>query len=222
MIKKIFSSFVLNLCVIVISAQSFKLPLKEWNSAADKPIIFYISGDGGYTGFTDSLCGTINKAGYKVIALNSNSYFSDKKTPQQTTKDIVDCLNTQFSKRKNQQFVLAGYSFGADVAPFVVNALPDSVKKKMVSVVLLSPSTSTDFEIHFWDMLGWKKKRNMDVVAEVNKMGIQKTVIITGTDENDFPVNTSKLKNFSNEKLPGGHRYEGNTKEVAKTMMKYF
>ncbi len=222
MIRKIISSFILNLLITVVSAQANKLPLKEWNSVTDKPFVFYISGDGGYTSFSDSLCGTINKAGYKVIALNSNSYFSDKKTTQQTTKDIVDCLNIQFSKRKNQQFVLAGYSFGADIAPFVVNALPDSVRKKMVSVVLLSPSTSTDFEIHFWDMLGWKKKRSMDVVAEINKMGIQKTAIISGTDENDLPVNTSKLKNFSNEKLPGGHRYEGNTNEVARAMMKYF
>src|SRR5258705_6984383 len=222
MIRKIISSFILNLLITVVSAQVNKLPLKEWNSVTDKPFVFYISGDGGYTSFSDSLCGTINKAGYKVIALNSNSYFSDKKTTQQTTKDIVDCLNMQFSKRKNQQFVLAGYSFGADIAPFVVNALPDSVRKKMVSVVLLSPSTSTDFEIHFWDMLGWKKKRSMDVVAEINKMGIQKTAIISGTDENDLPVNTSKLKNFSNEKLPGGHRYEGNTNEVARAMMKYF
>src|SRR5436190_3676528 len=195
MIRKIFSLFVLNLFVFLISAQTAKLPLKEWNSAADKPIVFYISGDGGYTSFTDSLCVTINKAGYKVITLNSSSYFSDKKTPQQTTKDIVDCLNTQFSKRKNQQFVLVGYSFGADIAPFVVNALPDSIKKKMLSVVLLSPSTSTDFETHFWDMLGWKKKRSMDVVAEVNKMDVQKTAIISGTDESDFPLNTIKLKN---------------------------
>jgi type IV secretory pathway VirJ component len=222
MTRKIVFSLVLNLVVIIVSAQVSNLPLKEWNSVADKPLIFYISGDGGYTSFSDSLCGTINKAGYKVIALNSKSYFLDKKTPQQTTQDIVNCLNSQFGKRKNQQFVLVGYSFGADIAPFVANALPDSIRKKMVSVVLLSPSTSTDFEIHVWDMLGGKKKRSMDVVAEVNKMGLQKTAILSGTDENDFPDNNIKLKNFTSEKLLGGHRYEGNTKEVAKTIMKFF
>jgi len=222
MTRRIISSFILNLFVTVVFAQVTKLPLKEWNSTPDKPFVFYISGDGGYTSFSDSLCGQINKAGYKVIALNSNSYFYDKKTPQQTSRDIVNCLNSQFGKRKNQQFVLAGYSFGADIVPFVVNNLPDSVRKKMVSVVLLSPSTSTDFETHFWDMLGWKKKRSMDVMAEVNKMGLQKTAIIFGTSEDDFPVSSIKLKNYSSEKLPGGHRYDGNTNEVAKTMMKYF
>jgi type IV secretory pathway VirJ component len=222
MTRIFFASFILNLVITVVSAQGTKLPLKEWNSFADRPLVFYISGDGGYTSFSDSLCGRVNKAGYKVTALNSSSYFSDKKTPQQTTKDIVNYLNSEFSKRKNQQFVIAGYSFGADIVPFVVNDLPDSVKKKMVSILLLSPSTSTDFEIHVWDMLGGKKKRSMDVVVEINKMGLQKTVIISGTDEDDFPLNTIKLKNFNNEKLPGGHRYDGNTTEVAKTMMKYF
>lgn len=197
------------------------LPLKEWNSTADKPLIFYVSGDGGYTGFSENICTAINRTGYKITALNSKTYFDDKKTPEQTTNDIVTYLNTEFSKRKNQQLVLTGYSFGADIVPFVTNILPDSLKKKLISVVLLSPSTSTDFETHIWDIIGWKKKRSKDVVAEINKLGTIKTAIIL-ENEADFPVNEIKLKNCSHYKLAGGHHFEGNTNEVVKTMMKYF
>ena len=221
MIKKIFSVFIFTLFVFVTIAQS-KLPLKEWNSAADKPLDFYISGDGGYTSFSEGVCTTINKAGYKVTSLNSKSYFDDQKTPKQTTDDIVNYLNDEFNKRKDQQFILIGYSFGADITPFVVNLFPDSIKKKLISVILLSPSTSTDFETHVWDKLGLKKKRSMDVVSEVNKLGAIKTTIILGNDDDDFPINSIKLKNYSHELLPGGHHYEGNTDEVARTMMKYF
>jgi type IV secretory pathway VirJ component len=220
--KKIFFSFVSPLFFILTLAQTSKLPLKELNSSADKPLVFYISGDGGYTSFSEDVCKAINKAGYKITSLNSKSYFDDKKNPQQTTDDIVKYLNDQFNKRKDQQFILIGYSFGADITPFVVNLFPDSIKKKLISVILLSPSTSTDFETHVWDKLGWKKKRSMDVVAEVNKLGAMKTAIIFGNDDADFPINSIKLKNYSHELLPGGHHYEGNTDEVARTMMKYF
>lgn len=222
MIKKIFSAFIFSLFILFSLAQESKLPLKEWNSVANKPLVFYISGDGGYTSFSEGVCSTINKTGYQVLSLNSKSYFDDKKTPQQTTDDIVNYLNDKFNKRKDQQFILIGYSFGADITPFVVNLFPDSIKKKLVSVVLLSPSTSTDFETHVWDKLGLKKKRNMDVVAEVNKLGAIKTTIILGNDDDDFPINNIKLKNYVHELLPGGHHYEGNTDEVATTMMKYF
>lgn len=220
--KKISFAFIFSLFVIVTLAQKSKLPLKEWNSAVDKPFVFYISGDGGYTSFSENICTAINNAGYKVTSLNSKSYFDDQKTPQQTTSDIVSYLNDQFNKKKDQQFILIGYSFGADITPFVVNLFPDSIKKKLISVVLLSPSTSTDFETHVWDKLGGKKQRSMDVVAEVNKLGTIRTAIILGNDDDDFPINSIKLKNYSHELLPGGHHYEGNTDEVAKAMMKYF
>jgi len=222
MMKKTFFAFIFPLFVIVTFAQKSKLPLKEWNSAADKPLVFYISGDGGYTSFSEGVCTAINKAGYNVTSLNSKSYFGDKKTPQQTKDDIVSYLNEHFNKRKDQQFILIGYSFGADITPFVINLFPDSIKKKLISLVLLSPSTSTDFETHVWDKLGLKKKRSMDVVAEVNKLGAIKTTIILGDDDDDFPINNIKLKNYVHELLPGGHHYEGNTDEVARTIMKYF
>ena len=220
--KKIFFAFVFPLFFIATLAQKSKLPLKEWNTTVDKPFVFYISGDGGYTSFSEDVCAAINKAGYKVTSLNSKSYFDDQKTPQQTTDDIVSYLSEQFNKRKDQQFILIGYSFGADITPFVINLFPDSIKRKLISVVLLSPSTSTDFETHVWDKLGLKKKRSMDVVAEVNKLGAIKTTIILGNDDDDFPINNIKLKNYVHELLPGGHHYEGNTDEVARTIMKYF
>lgn len=219
--KKLLPLLTLFLFVITAAAQENKLPLKEWN-AVDKPFVFYISGDGGYTNFSEGVCKAVNKAGYNIVSLNSKIYFDDKKTPQQTTNDIAGYLNSELIKRNDQQFILAGYSFGADIAPFVVNLLPDSLKSKLVSVVLLSPSTSTDFEIHVWDMLGAKKKRDMDVVAEINKLGSIKTAIILGSDDADFPVNNIKLKNYAYQQLKGNHHYDGDTDEVAKTMIKYF
>lgn len=219
--KKTSLSLLLFLFVIAAAAQESKLPLKKWSSD-DKPFVFYISGDGGYSNFSEHICTAINKAGYNVTALNSKVYFNDKKTPQQTTNDIANYLNDELSKRKDQHFILAGYSFGADITPFVANLLTDSLKKKLISIVLLSPSTTTDFEIHVWDMLGGKKKREMDVLAEINRLGTIKTAIILGSDDADFPVNNINLKNYAHQQLKGDHHYDGNVDEVVRTMIKYF
>jgi type IV secretory pathway VirJ component len=220
--KKIFISVNSLLVGLILSAQTTNLPVKEWGSDSQTPFILYISGDGGFNNFSTGLCTAINKSGYSITALSAKSYFYDKKTPEQAVADITAYLQKQFQNRKNQQLVLAGYSFGSDVIPFIANKLPGSIKQKLISVVLLSPSTSTDFEIHWLDMLGVSKKRSMDVMAEINKMDFIKLVAIVGSNENIFPVKDIKLKNYIKETLPGDHHFDGNTDKVAKTMMKFF
>jgi type IV secretory pathway VirJ component len=220
---KIFFTLCLLFFYSALFSQSEKLPLTIY-AATDttKPLIFYLSGDGGWNNFSSSLAEALNKNGYPIAGLNSKSYFWEKKTPEQTSSEIAAWLETRFAGKKNQQFIMAGYSFGADVIPFIVNFLPPDVKKKMIGIVLLAPSASTDFEIHWSDIFGWNKKRSMDVVAGINKLGLQKTILIGGDNESDFPVNEIILKNFFYESLPGGHHFEGNTEELAKTVMKYF
>jgi type IV secretory pathway VirJ component len=207
---------------LTVYPQTANLPVKEWNAATNSPYILYISGDGGLNSFSTGLCTTLNKAGYSLAAVNAKTYFWEKRTPEQTARVITSYLEKKFAGRNNRQLVLAGYSFGADVLPFIINKLPESMKKKLVCVMLLSPSASTDFEIHLSDMLGIGKKRSMNVMAEINRMGNYKTVTIFGSDEHGFPVKSIKLPNYVNEKLSGGHHYEGNINEVVNAMIKYF
>ncbi|MBS1921570.1 MAG: virulence factor family protein [Bacteroidetes bacterium] len=207
----------------VLFAQADNLPTKEWNAGAYNPYVLYISGDGGFNRFSTDLCTDMNKAGYGVTAINAKSYFWDKKTPEETATAIQSYLARVFKNRLNQQLVLVGYSFGADVMSFIVNRLPASMQIKLVSVILLAPSTSTDFEIHWSDIFGGHIKRSMDVVEEINKMNVARTVIILGEDDMEyFPVNKVRLKNFVSEILPGSHHFSGDTDKVAGTMMKYF
>ena len=49
--------------------------------------------------------------------------------------------------------ILIGYSFGADVLPFIVNRLPDDLRKRIASVNLLGLSTEATFEIHVADWI---------------------------------------------------------------------
>jgi len=199
-------------------AQDF--PVKEWASdAQDKPIVFYLSGDGGLNKFSNSLCDGINKKGYEVMEFNSKSYFWDKKTPEQTAIDINNYLVKKISGRKNQQIVMIGYSFGADVLPFILSRLPKDIHDKILASFLMASSGSTDFEIHWADIFGGNAKRDMDVVSEINKLVDDKIVIISSSDDRHLEANKITLRRYTHEILPGGHHFDGDTDEIIKVIL---
>lgn len=204
----------------ISSAVAQDFPVKEWTtSSQDKPLIFYLSGDGGFNKFSTALCEGFNKKGYHVIALNSRSYFWDKKTPEQTTADVNNYLIKKLAERKNQQIVMIGYSFGADVLPFILNRLPKAIHDKILVSFLMAPSESTDFEIHWSDIFGGNTKRSMDVLTELNKLVNDKIVIISASDDGHSALNKISLKRYTHEVLPGGHHFDGDTDEIIKVIL---
>jgi type IV secretory pathway VirJ component len=206
--------------LFISAAYAENFPVQEWaTSSHDKPMIFYLSGDGGLNKFSTALCETLNKKGYDVVALNSKSYFWDKKTPEQTATDINNYLIKKLSGRKNQQLVLVGYSFGADVVPFILNRIPKDIHDKILVSYLMASSGNTDFEIHWSDIFGGNTKRSMDVATELNKLTNDKIVIITASDDRHLAANAITLKRYTREVLPGGHHFDGDTDEIAKVIL---
>lgn len=194
---------------------------KEWTGDThEKPLLFYISGDGGFNKFSINLCDALNKEDYDVIALNARTYFNDKKTPEQTTIDITNFLSKKLIGRKNQQVVFIGYSFGADVLPFVLNRLPKNFEDKVKTSFFLASSGSTDFEIHWSDIFGGNTKRSMDVASEINRLQNKKIVIMNGSDDRNLSKNKIALDKFTFVVLPGGHHFDGDIDEIVKEIVK--
>lgn len=221
--KKKILLLILSIPLLFVSAafsQSF--PVQEWTSGAhDKPLIFYITGDGGFNSFSTDLCKSLNEKGYDVFALNAKSYFWDKKTPEQAATDINIYLDKKIAGRKNQQVVLIGYSFGADVLPFIITRLSKNIYESVTASFLMACSASTDFEIHWSDIFGGNKKRSMDVITEINKLSGENIIIINGSDEETPGLNKISLKKYAHEVIPGGHHFEGDTEEIARVILKH-
>ncbi len=220
------NKFLILICIFIapfvnpFTGDGQDLPLKEWAAIAhDKPLIFYISGDGGMNNFSTSLCEKLNKNGFDVVALNARSYFWDKKTPDKTAYDVNSFLNKKLNGRKNQQIIFIGYSFGADVLPFVLNRLSKETDDKVLVSFLMASSGSTDFQIHWIDIFGANTKRSMDVVSEINKLNNEKVVIISASDDKTLAVNKITLKRFTREVLPGGHHFDGDTDDIVKVII---
>ncbi|SDE14125.1 AcvB/VirJ family lysyl-phosphatidylglycerol hydrolase [Niabella drilacis] len=204
------------------AAGAADLPLKNWQGNDKMPLVLYISGDGGLNSFTNDFCKGINQAGYTVTAINSRSYFWNKRTPEQVTAELTAYVDGVLKNRQNRQWLIIGYSFGADVTPFILNRLGNTVKTHLLRTILLAPSPTTDFVIRVSDMWGSAKKRSMDVVAEINRAAGQRIVAVLPGDDKDFPVSAVKSGSFKAVVLKGGHHFGGDTAGLVKIVAGYF
>ena len=184
------------------------------------PLILYISGDGGWNKFSSSFMDTMNKKGYSVVGLNAKEYFWHKKDAAGTAKDVAYLTSVYMNTMKLKKVVMIGYSLGANVMPFVVTRCKKNVRDKLKYIVLMSPSATTDFEVHIADMLGISSENGESVAAEINKIS-QPILIVFGQNENSFPLKAITIKNYEVNKLPGGHHYDGNPAAVCDLIIPY-
>lgn len=199
-------------------------PVIQCDGDDSKPLIFYLSGDAGFNSFTKSMGENFQKKGFETVALDTKKYFWVKKTPQQTAEDVQSFLETQLNGRPNKKVILVGFSFGADVTPFVYNLLPESLKKNILKVFIIGPSKSNDFEIHLNEYLGVEPKGSLPVIPQINRMkNIPISVILSDFEFRHFPyqqINPRKKLNIIH--ISGDHHYGGNTAMLTDTVIRMF
>jgi len=206
----------------VDAGQVKNLPLVITNSKIQDrqaPVALLISGDGGWYGFEQSIADNLAKQGIPTVGLDSKKYFWKRRTPEETASDIAKALNFYGEEWGRTKFVLVGYSLGAEIVPFIVNRLPEETKSKIESVVLLSPATTTDFEIHISNMLGMGNRQNTyNTIDEIIKLQSIPTLIIFGDGEKtEIPALLSKTSVII-KKIPGDHHYKFNLPLIMQTM----
>jgi type IV secretory pathway VirJ component len=180
------------------------------------PLIFMISGDGGWTSFDQSLAEAMVNKGYLVIGLDAQKYFWNFKSPDRTASEISKVISHYLEQSGKKNFVLAGYSFGASIVPFIASRLPGSMKNNLAGVLALSPDVTADFEIHISDMLSiGNDDDTFNVISECKKIKSLNPIGFFGTEEDgDVKKQFSDqgLKTFS---IPGSHHFNDNYNFVA-------
>jgi len=188
----------------------FDLPVVFYpaDNAGSRRLLLLLSGDGGWLEFNDKLAVDLSKKGFNVVGFNSRSYFWQQRAPEETAEDIVRLLNYYRLRLKTNRIYLSGYSFGADVVPFIYNRLPALTKKRVVGITLLSPFSSTDFMVRTADLLNLSgDDKKYKVAAELEKIRIP-VYCFYGEKENPKSLSLFKKRNFHLKKVPGDHHYE--------------
>jgi type IV secretory pathway VirJ component len=185
----------------------------------DAPVALLVSGDGRWYSFEQSIADKLSNLGIATIGLDSKKYFWNRKSPEETARDITRIFEYYSQKWGKDKFLLIGYSLGAEIIPFIINRLPEKMGSNVVSAVLLSPQINTDFEIHISNMLGLGSHQNSyKVIDEILKMKVDPTLVIFGDGEKtDVPELLSGTK-IKIEKIPGDHHYKSNSALIVKTM----
>jgi type IV secretory pathway VirJ component len=131
------------------------LPLQEVHaSGAADEFALLLTGDGGWAGLDQELAARLAANGVPTVALNSLKYFWSARTPDETAHDVARILRHYFDAWHKPRVLLVGYSFGADVLPFVVNRLPPDLRARVASVNLLGIDANASFEVRISDWVG--------------------------------------------------------------------
>jgi len=198
------------------------LPLIEvpaGGSAGDLMAV-HVTGDGGW-GVTDrGIAKALADHGIPVVGLNALQYFWKRRTPEQTANDIDRIIRHYTADWGKKKVVLIGYSFGADVLPFVLNRLPSDTKAKIQLVAFLGLSDSADFEFH---LLNWLTARNrptsLPVRPEVERLRGMKILCFYGTEDKDALCPSLEPGLAESIPLQSGHRFGRGFEPVVDTIL---
>ena len=199
--------------VLVPSGQSYGA------DARAPPLIILLSGDGGWASMVREIGSHLSTNGVPVIGLNSLRYFWKARTPEEITGDVTRMIEHYLHELSLSRVVLIGYSFGAEVLPFIVNRLPPELQSKINGVILISPSDSAYFEIHLTEWLPWLAPKGEPLAPELARLDIRQLFCIHGSEEHDSPCIGLGKSGARAEVISGGHHMGGQYEEVAKRVL---
>lgn len=183
-------------------------------------MVLAVSGDGGWNVWEESLRKEFNKKGIPVVGLDALKYFWQEKTPEQVTSDLSMVLNYYLKNWKKQYFILLGYSFGANIVPFIATRLKDPYKTKLIKIVMISPDPQADFEIHIVDMLNMDLAQyKYNVISEVKKIKSMEILCIFGASEDADRTKLFRFDPVQVVELSGKHHFRFNFPPIVERIL---
>jgi type IV secretory pathway VirJ component len=198
------------------------LPVQEVHAAGtSEEFALLLTGDGGWAGLDQELAARLAASGVPTVALNSLKYFWTERSPDETARDVARMLRHYFAAWNKQRVLLVGYSFGADVLPFVVNRLPPDLRQKVVSVSLLGIDANASFEVRVADWVGADNggPATRPELAAVTKLPV---LCIYGEGESDsICPGLPAAGAVSREQIGKGHHFSGEYDTLAERILAF-
>lgn len=180
-----------------------------------------LTGDGGWATLAREVSGELAAAGVPVVALNSLKYFWKARDPDAAAADLAQIITAYGTRWRRQRVLLIGYSFGADVLPFLYRRLPAAMRGAVESVTLLAPARTTDLEFHFSGWLPLPESGARAVLPEIEAMGAARVLCLHGDGDGDTPCDEARLRGLRTMVLPGGHHFDGEFAGLAERILQF-
>jgi len=135
---------------------------------APGPLILLISGEGGWRSFDVLLAGFLSAAGYWVGGVDAKQYFwnpqDDRHALAEDMRQYAAALARAAGRREDAPLILAGFSFGADISPWVAGA--GGWGGRLRGLLMLGPDETGSLEFRLSEILGFEAKDHVFSVAE--------------------------------------------------------
>jgi type IV secretory pathway VirJ component len=177
-----------------------------------------LTGDGGWAEIDKRISARLAAAGVPVVGWSSLKYYWTPRTPEAAAHDLARILERYGRLWSKRRFLLVGYSFGADVAPFLASRLPAELRSRVALVSLLGLSEQASFEFHVTGWLGVETGHH-PTVPEVNRLGATPVLCLRGEDENDSACRLLQGAAVRTVTLPGGHHFGGDYERIADAIL---
>jgi type IV secretory pathway VirJ component len=187
-------------------------------SASDEMAVL-LTGDGGWAELDKSVASGLAAAGVPTVGWSSLRYFWSPKTPEQAAADLARLIVRYTSAWNKRRVILIGYSFGAEVLPFLITRLPSDARQKIADVTLLGPGPTASFEFHVAEWLGGSKATAYRTVPEIEKLSMPVTCV-QGEGETDSACSSLKGPNITTVTIGSGHHFGGEYGRLVKTILR--
>jgi type IV secretory pathway VirJ component len=182
-----------------------------------------LSGDGGWAEIDKKVAAGLAAQGVNVVGWSSLKYYWTPRTPDGAAHDlgrIIEHYQRAWTLPGSAapRVLLVGYSFGADVLPFLATRLPAELRSRVARVALLGLSPDASFEFHVTDWLGLGTGRHA-TVPEVERLGALPVLCLRGDDESDSACEAVRSPGLRVLTLPGGHHFGGDYARIARMIL---
>lgn len=187
------------------------------------PLVVLLTGDGGWSGHMKRLSFALAQRGVPVVGWNSLRYYWRRRSPEEGASDLARVIRHYRRRWRSGQVLLVGYSYGADVAPFLARRLPEEMRGEVAAVALMgfSPRASFRFYIPLWwgQYMGPTTATRPELLALVAE-GVP-VLCVNGTGEAAHARGCEGLQapGLRVELLPGGHHFERHADRLAEMML---
>jgi type IV secretory pathway VirJ component len=197
------------------------LPITEVRAAhaGDTMAVIY-SGDGGWRDIDKQMAHVLAVQGVPVVGVDSLRYFWHRKEPDTLARDLERIVRYYGAAWGTGRVLLVGYSFGADVLPFIVSRLSPEICNRVEQVSLLGLSPDAAFEFHVTDWLpGLPAGETKPVLPELLRLDLRRVQCVYGADETDTLCRAPELAGAEIIGTTGGHHFDGDYRALAARVM---
>ncbi len=170
-----------------------------------------LTGDGGWAGLDVAVADQLSKRGIAVVGLNTLKFFWQTRKPEEAADALTRIIGHYGAEHPQADFVVIGYSFGAALAPVVINRLPDAARARIAAQVLISPDPEAVFEVKMGDWFGSAHHEGVIPISpEIARTKVP-VICVHGDEEgaDSFCQTLVGKPNVRQLVLSGGHHYNG-------------